>query len=71
MAIILDNLKESIIIINNKQIDFANDMFLCKFTEQIISSNSLDIDKDQIVGNSGKKLCAKIMELLTREKENE
>lgn len=38
LAIILDNMKESLIIIHEKKVDFANDTFLNKFGTQIDNS---------------------------------
>ena len=40
LAIILDNMKESLIIIHELRVDFANDTFLNKFGTQI--DNSLE-----------------------------
>ena len=47
LATILDNLQESIIILKDNQIDFANDTFLCKFSGQLLSSNSIELNLER------------------------
>ena len=42
LAIILNNLRESVIIIHENNLNFANDTFLFKFSNQIASSKVLD-----------------------------